>query len=116
MKYLIVPILIISFSSLFYMYTLESSLTGNAVIDFVIGTSDYLPTMSESEISHLYDVRSLIFKAKIVDTSPGGMIAEVTGPAVKIDGFVNLLPQHLIAGVARTGIVAMEKLAQPWQT
>ncbi len=51
-----------------------------------------------------------IYKAKIVDTSPGGIIVEVTGAPDKLDGFINLLPQNLVVGVARTGVVAMNKL------
>ncbi|MCP4151080.1 MAG: acetolactate synthase small subunit [bacterium] len=51
-----------------------------------------------------------IFKAKIVDTSAGGIIVEVTGPPQKIDGFINLLSKNLIVGIARTGIVALNKL------
>lgn len=66
----------------------------------------------KGERSELFQLINL-YKAAIVDTSPGGIIVEVTGAASKIDGFVNLLPQHLIAGVARTGIVAMQKLALP---
>lgn len=54
-----------------------------------------------------------IYNAEIVDTSPGGIIVEITGSVEKIDGFINLLPEKLIAGIARTGIVAMQKLTAP---
>ncbi|MCP4219122.1 MAG: acetolactate synthase small subunit [bacterium] len=54
-----------------------------------------------------------IYKGEIVDTSPGGIIVEITGSVEKIDGFINLLPEQLIAGIARTGIVAMQKLMAP---
>ncbi len=54
-----------------------------------------------------------IYKGEIVDTSPGGIIVEITGSVEKIDGFINLLPEKLIAGIARTGIVAMQKLMAP---
>ncbi len=53
-----------------------------------------------------------IYKAKIVDTSPGGIVVEVTGPPEKIDGFINLLPHNLIVGVSRSGVVAMNKLTK----
>jgi len=53
-----------------------------------------------------------IYKAKIVDTSPGGIVVEVTGPSEKIDGFLDLLPHNAIAGVARSGVVAMNKLSK----
>ena len=54
-----------------------------------------------------------IYKAEIVDTSPGGIIVEITGSVEKIDGFINLLPEKLIVGIARTGIAAMNKLSTP---
>jgi acetolactate synthase I/III small subunit len=50
-------------------------------------------------------------QAQIVDTSHGGIIVEITGPSEKIDGFIDLLPPSLIVGIARTGIVAMQKLS-----
>lgn len=53
-----------------------------------------------------------IYKAKIVDTSAGGIVVEVTGPPEKIDGFINLLPHNLIVGVSRSGVVAMNKLTK----
>lgn len=65
----------------------------------------------KGEKSELFQLIN-IYKAEIVDTSPGGIIVEITGPSEKIDGFINLLPRHLIVGVARTGIVAMHKLSQ----
>lgn len=52
-----------------------------------------------------------IYNAEIVDTSLGGIIVEITGPSEKIDGFISLLPQNLIVGIARSGIVAMHKLS-----
>ena len=52
-----------------------------------------------------------IYNAEIVDTSMGGIVVEITGSSEKIDGFINLLPQNLIVGIARSGIVAMHKLS-----
>jgi acetolactate synthase-1/3 small subunit len=52
-----------------------------------------------------------IYNAEIVDTSLGGIVVEITGSSEKIDGFINLLPQNLIVGIARSGIVAMHKLS-----
>jgi len=49
--------------------------------------------------------------AQIVDTSHGAIIVEITGPPSKIDGFIELIPSSIIGGIARTGIVAMQKLS-----
>lgn len=65
----------------------------------------------KGENSDLFNLLN-IFKAEILDTSPGGIIVEVTGSPEKIDGFINLLPRKLLAGVARTGTVAMQKLTK----
>jgi acetolactate synthase I/III small subunit len=62
----------------------------------------------KSEILQLIN----IYNAKIVDTSPGGIIVELTGSSETIDGFIDLLPQNLIIGVARSGVVAMNKLSK----
>jgi acetolactate synthase-1/3 small subunit len=67
------------------------------------------PLFSTNNILQLIN----IYKGEIVDTSPGGIIVEITGSVEKIDGFINLLPEKLIAGIARTGIVAMQKLMAP---
>ena len=51
-----------------------------------------------------------IYKAEIVDTSPGAIIVELTGPSEKIDGFIDLIPHNLVVGVARSGVVALDRL------
>jgi acetolactate synthase I/III small subunit len=67
--------------------------------------------LAKGDKSELYQLIS-IYKAEIIDTSQGGLILEITGSSEKIEGFINLLPQKLIVGVARTGVVAMHKLSK----
>lgn len=67
--------------------------------------------LTKGDKSELYQLINL-YKGKIIDTSPGGIIVEVTGASSKIDGFIDLLPHNMIVGVARSGVVAMNKLSK----
>lgn len=67
--------------------------------------------LAKGDKSELYQLINL-YKGKIIDTSPGGIIVEVTGASSKLDGFIDLLPHNLIVAVARSGVVAMNKLAK----
>lgn len=50
-----------------------------------------------------------IYKAKIIDLSPGSMSMELTGEPEKIDGFLEILRPYQIIELCRTGITAMER-------
>jgi acetolactate synthase-1/3 small subunit len=48
-----------------------------------------------------------VFRAKIVDVSPSSLTIEVTGNHEKVEGFVELVKQHGILELVRTGAVAI---------
>lgn len=48
-----------------------------------------------------------IFRAKVVDTTTGSFIFEITGPTDKIDTFIGLMREIGLVEVGRTGIVGM---------
>ena len=50
-----------------------------------------------------------IFRGKVVDITSCVLTFELTGPASKIDAFVNLLRPHDIIELARSGRVAMKR-------
>jgi len=50
-----------------------------------------------------------IFRGRIVDAGPNAMIIEVTGPADKIDAFVELIKPFGIKEMVRTGITALSR-------
>lgn len=58
-----------------------------------------------SEILQIAD----IFRAKIVDVSPGSVIIEMTGDEEKILALVNMLKPFGVKEMVRTGIVAMAR-------
>ncbi|MBN1271904.1 MAG: acetolactate synthase small subunit [Candidatus Aminicenantes bacterium] len=53
-----------------------------------------------------------IFKGKIVDTHPAGIVAEITGTTEKIDAFIDLIPNNSLLMISRSGIVAMNRWAK----
>ncbi len=63
------------------------------------------PHGSKSELFQLVEV----FRGKVVDASNEGFMIEITGPAIKIDAFVDLLPRNSIIELARTGTVAINR-------
>jgi acetolactate synthase I/III small subunit len=50
-----------------------------------------------------------VFRARVVDVGPGALVAEITGPADKIDGLVSVLEPFGIVEMVRTGAVAMKR-------
>lgn len=60
------------------------------------------------ELASLREVAG-IYKAKIIDLSPGSMVLELTGKPEKIDGFLNMLGTYDILEMCRTGITALER-------
>jgi len=50
---------------------------------------------------------ALIYKAKIIDLSPGSMIFELTGEPEKIDAYLEMLRDYPILELCRTGITAL---------
>jgi acetolactate synthase-1/3 small subunit len=53
-----------------------------------------------------------IYQASIVDSAADGFVIEIVGPKDKVDGFIELIPKNRILEIARTGIVAMNRLKQ----
>ncbi|MET0136777.1 MAG: acetolactate synthase small subunit [Sphingobium sp.] len=48
-----------------------------------------------------------VFRAKVVDTTIGSFIFEITGPTDKIDSFIDLMRQIGLVEVGRTGVVGL---------
>jgi len=67
-----------------------------------------LVKVAADEISraHLREI-ALIYKAKIIDLSPGSMIFELTGEPEKIDAYLEMLRDYPILEMCRTGITAL---------
>ncbi len=61
------------------------------------------PEMKRTEILQLANV----YRAQVVDVSPGSIILEVTGDEDKIDSFVEIIRPYGILELTRTGEVAM---------
>jgi acetolactate synthase-1/3 small subunit len=62
-----------------------------------------------SEIMQIAD----IFRARVVDVSPEALIFEITGTEDKIEGLIDILRPYGILEMARTGVVAMARAAEP---
>ena len=54
-----------------------------------------------------------IYRGKIVDLSRDSMIIELTGTSEKLDGFMDVMSDHDIVEVCRTGITGLESNAKP---
>ena len=52
---------------------------------------------------------ALIYKARIIDLSPGSMIFELTGEPEKIDAYLEMLRDYPILELCRTGITALQR-------
>ncbi|MDR3312867.1 MAG: acetolactate synthase small subunit [Oscillospiraceae bacterium] len=50
-----------------------------------------------------------VYKAKIIDLSPGSMILELTGEPEKIDAFLGMLEGYPLLEMCRTGITALQR-------
>jgi acetolactate synthase-1/3 small subunit len=50
-----------------------------------------------------------VFRAKVVDTTIGGFIFEITGAPSKIDKFVGLMKPLGLVEVSRTGVLSIER-------
>ncbi len=60
---------------------------------------------SRSEIMEIVDV----FRAKIIDISPGTLTVEATGSVDKVDAIISMLKPFGIKEIARTGKVALAR-------
>ncbi|MGI5892263.1 MAG: acetolactate synthase small subunit [Bacillota bacterium] len=60
---------------------------------------------SRSDITNVVD----IFRAKIIDVHPETMVIEVTGESTKIDAFCDLMEQHGIVEIIRTGEIFLSR-------
>jgi len=56
-----------------------------------------------------------VFRGRVVDAGPLGYVIEITGPAEKIDAFINLLSADSVIEIARTGNVALNRWVQSKQ-
>jgi len=53
-----------------------------------------------------------VFRARVIDVGPEALICEITGPADKIDGLVDVLLPFGVVEMVRTGAVAMVRSAE----
>ncbi|MGP3667453.1 MAG: acetolactate synthase small subunit [Candidatus Bathyarchaeota archaeon] len=60
---------------------------------------------TRSDVVHF----SRIFRGRIVDVSHNSMVIEITGSPEKINAFIDLVKNHGIKEVARTGLVALQR-------
>jgi acetolactate synthase I/III small subunit len=65
-----------------------------------------VPMSKRSEVVQMVQ----IFKGEIIDAGPDGFIVEISGDSDKIESFLGLFQPSELVEVARTGIVAMDKL------
>lgn len=63
----------------------------------------------KADASQREEVKSIVefYKAKIIDVSYDSLIVELTGNSAKIDQFLDLLRDHEILELARTGIAGL---------
>ncbi len=50
-----------------------------------------------------------LFKGKIVDASPEGLIVELSGAVKKLESFLTLIDSNNVVEVARSGVVAINR-------
>ncbi len=50
-----------------------------------------------------------VFRANVVDLSPGTITAEITGSDAKLDAFLRMVESYGIEEIARTGMTALER-------
>ncbi len=50
-----------------------------------------------------------VFRAKIVDVSPGSLMLELTGNQSKIDAFLNLMADYEVLEMVRTGVTGLDR-------
>lgn len=65
----------------------------------------------EADASNRGELREIgsIYKAKIIDLSPGSMVFELTGEPEKIDAFLKMMEGYKVLEMCRTGITALER-------
>ena len=54
-----------------------------------------------------------LFRGKVVDVSRESVVIELAGTEEKIEAFIDLMRDHGITELARTGVIAMARGAQP---
>ena len=54
-----------------------------------------------------------LFRGKVVDVAPAGLIVELAGTEEKVEAFVELIRPYGIKELARTGVIAMARGTQP---
>lgn len=50
-----------------------------------------------------------VFRAKIVDVSPGSLMLELTGNQSKLDAFLNLMADFEVVEMVRTGLTGLDR-------
>ena len=60
---------------------------------------------TRAQVMQLVDV----FRARVIDVSPGSLVIEITGADDKIDGLLEVLRPYGVLEMARTGTLAMSR-------
>ena len=50
-----------------------------------------------------------IYRAKVLDVSPGSLTMELTGDVKKLRGFIDILESYGVLEIAKTGVLAMSR-------
>ena len=50
-----------------------------------------------------------IYRAKVLDVSPGSLTMELTGDVQKLRGFIDILESYGVLEIAKTGVLAMSR-------
>ena len=50
-----------------------------------------------------------IYRAKVLDVSPGSLTMELTGAVKKLRGFIDILESYGVLEIAKTGVLAMSR-------
>ena len=50
-----------------------------------------------------------IYRAKVLDVSPGSLTMELTGDVQKLRGFIDILESYVVLEIAKTGVLAMSR-------
>jgi acetolactate synthase-1/3 small subunit len=60
---------------------------------------------SRAEVMQITD----IFRAKIVDVQPKGLVIEITGTESKVEKFISLMDSFGVQEITRTGKIALPR-------
>ncbi|MGC9454163.1 MAG: acetolactate synthase small subunit [Phycisphaerae bacterium] len=69
----------------------------------------HTPPEKRSEVVEVVN----LFRGRVVDVARNSLLVELSGPEQKLEAFVDLVRPYGIRELARTGVIAMQRGAQP---